>query len=424
VSIAIKESYSDSSGYNMFEIIPDTTPPNVTLILPKDSDEVGVGLVTFKYLPYDINLENCTLYFGKDGAFDSNETHNNPTNNANNSFESVFMGLGLYEWNVLCYDSEGNSGFAESNFTLNITGPDLTVNETGIWFSEGLRVEGNNITVFANISNFGLTDANESFVVQFFKGDPSLAGTKIGENVNINSLIKGETVTINTSFSLNAGKNNIFVVVNPDELLNESDYSNNEANNTIEVELYHYFYGNVSTDFVLSTYDNKTFLDFSNLSNQSGNILVADYDSLFLFSNLIPLGKTIDGNPAQDFSKLDENLGTTDFSDSIKKIWGEGTESPQEVGSFNLSTGIINDVPIVNSTNNSNFKTGILWDKDDDKGNLQYDIGDDEDVVFITQINPNSEGKYGSYDYEIRVPAMLRDYKAGNSKLAFYVEIN
>jgi len=44
--------------------------------------------------------------------------------------------------------------------------------------------------------------------------------------------------------------------------------------------------------------------------------------------------------------------------------------------------------------------------------------------VFITQINPNSEGKYGSYDYEIRVPAMLRDYKAGDSKLAIYVEIN
>ena len=424
VSIATKESYSNSSGYNVFEIIPDTTAPNVTLILPENNDEVGVGLVNFTYLPYDINLENCTLYFGKDDAFDSNETHSDPTNNDNNSFESVFMGLGLYEWNVLCYDSEGNYGFAESNFTLNITGPDLTVNESGIWFSEDLKVERNNITVYANISNFGLTDTNESFVVQFFKGDPSFDGIKIGENVTINSLVKGETVTINTSYSLSAGKNNIFVLINPDELLNESDYSNNKANNTIEVELYHYFYGNVSTDFVLSTYDNKTLLDFSNLSNQSGNILVADYDSLFLFSNLIPLGKTTDGNPAQDFSDLDENMGTSDFSDSIKNIWGNGSESPLETGSFNLSTGLIEDVAIFNSTNNSNFKTGILWDTADDMGNMQYDVLDNEDVVFITQINPNLEGKYGYYDYEIRVPAMLRDYKAGNSKLAFYVEIN
>jgi len=424
VSVATKTLYSDSSGYNVFEIVPDTTAPNVTLVLPGDGDEKGVGLVNFTYTPYDINLENCTLYFGKDGEFNSNKTHSNPNNSVNNTFDLISMGLGLYEWNVLCYDSEGNYGFADANFTLNITGPDLTVNQSGIWFSEDLRVEGNNVTIYANISNFGLTDANESFVVQFFKGDPLLGGTMIGDNVTVNSLIQGETVTINTSYSLDAGKNNIFVLINPDELLNESDYSNNKANNTIEVELYHYFYGNVSTDFVLATYDSKRLIDFSNVSNQSGNILVADYDSSFLFSNLIALGRTINGNPASDLTDLDKNIGTENFTDSIRNVWGGGSESPIETASFNLSTGLIENVPVFNSTNNSNFKTGILWDKADDGGNLQYDVVDKEDVVFITKINSNGEGKYGVYDYEIRVPAMLRGYKTGNNKLAFYVEIN
>jgi len=81
-------------------------------------------------------------------------------------------------------------------------------------------------------------------------------------------------------------------------------------------------------------------------------------------------------------------------------------------------------VPVVNSTNTSSFKTGILWDlADDNSGNLQFDTTDAEDLVFVTNINVSTQGKYGVYDYEIRIPAELRSYKGFEDKVVFYTEI-
>ena len=56
--------------------------------------------------------------------------------------------------------------------------------------------------------------------------------------------------------------------------------------------------------------------------------------------------------------------------------------------------------------------------------NGEFDSGDKEDVIFVAPINKNAEGTYGIYDYEIRVPAKLREYNSADSKAAvFYVEI-
>ena len=80
----------------------------------------------------------------------------------------------------------------------------------------------------------------------------------------------------------------------------------------------------------------------------------------------------------------------------------------------------IGDVPVVNSTNTISFVSGIVWDTSDG-GDGQYD--GTEDAVFVTTINESQAGKYGVYDYEIRVPVRLRDYTSGSSTVAFYGEI-
>lgn len=79
----------------------------------------------------------------------------------------------------------------------------------------------------------------------------------------------------------------------------------------------------------------------------------------------------------------------------------------------------IADVPVIDSTNTSAFRTGILWDMSD--GGASYNGG--QDVAFITQINMSQQGSRGVYDYEIRVPATLRSYTGASPTVAFYVEL-
>ena len=73
----------------------------------------------------------------------------------------------------------------------------------------------------------------------------------------------------------------------------------------------------------------------------------------------------------------------------------------------------IENVSITNSTNNTNFYTGILWDKSDDSGDGQF--SGSEDIVFVTEIKRNQPGKFGDYDFEMRVPSLLPRYKQPNT---------
>jgi len=82
----------------------------------------------------------------------------------------------------------------------------------------------------------------------------------------------------------------------------------------------------------------------------------------------------------------------------------------------------INNILMTNSTSNLNFQTGILWDSSD-SGDNEYDTTEKEDLVFVSKIKKDTVGNYGTYDYEMRVPAMLREYSGITSEAVFYVEV-
>ncbi len=413
-------------NFTSFDLGPDTTPPNVTLIAPEDNFTSGVGEFNFTFRPFDFNLDNCTLYYGSGlnpwaprQTIEANST-------INNKFSNVYLSTGIYDWNVLCTDTFGNSGFAVANWTVNITGPDFFINFTDIWFSDDDRIEGNNITVFANFTNIGLTDANETFVVQFYKGDPQNGGVQINGNKTFGGLNISQIATMNVSVALDAGYNRIYVTIDPDDRINESDQRNNNASNNVTVSLYQYFYGNVSAGPVLGSNESFEFLTFLNDSDNTGHILVGDADSIFSFSDLVALTRTSTGSPtATDFTEFDSLLNTSDFNDSIKNVFGGGTDTPLQTRTFTLGFGAITNVPFVNTTDSTSFVTGILWDSGDDTSlNNQFDTTDREDILFITEINTSKSGKYGTYDYEIRVPSKIMTYKTGTTAVTFFYELN
>jgi hypothetical protein len=421
VSVASAESFTDSSGYVTFDVSPDITPPIVSLVSPEDFAEFGTGQRNMTFNITDLNPQICTLYFGSGTtSWGVNATISTPNNNQY-TFQNIYFGLGIWEWNVLCYDSEGNSAFAPQNHTLNITGPDLTFGEPALWLSNDEKIEGTELTIYANVTNIGLSDANEPFNVSFYRGDPDNGGIQIGNNQTINALMIGETGTVSTVFLLEAGVNRIFAYIDRADVINESDESNNKANITIAVEIYHYYYGNITAEILLSNANNKTVIDYSSFEDVFGHIIAASSDAVFSFSDLIAIGRNTQGNAVNnDFSDIDTVLGTSTAPDSINNVWAGGSDVPLHTTTFNIGQYVINNVPYVNSTNANSFITGILWDSADDTGNLQYDTADKEDLIFISKINMSQSGAYGTYDYEIRVPAALR---GNDNKIAFYVEL-
>jgi len=142
--------------------------------------------------------------------------------------------------------------------------------------------------------------------------------------------------------------------------------------------------------------------------------------SLFSWANLTALGKNITGGGAiEDIEELDTAMNMTNLSDSLNRTYGPNglTNNSFVVFSVNLT-----NVPIANSTNNSNFTTGILWDQTDE--NLG-EFNATQDVVFVANINRNLTGTFGIYDFELRIPARLREYLTPNddNRVTFYLEL-
>ena len=155
-------------------------------------------------------------------------------------------------------------------------------------------------------------------------------------------------------------------------------------------------------------------------NSSESNIFVIDSDSSINWRQLQALGRDTSNNSEfNDFAELDVKLNSTGFPDSVNATYTSGG-APAETASYNIYSRTINNVPIHNSTNNDNFKTGILWDYGD--GGAGYN--GTQDVVFMTQIK-NQEVGYNSsrYDYEIRIPATLRAYRGSTNRVDFYMEI-
>jgi len=132
------------------------------------------------------------------------------------------------------------------------------------------------------------------------------------------------------------------------------------------------------------------------------------------------LGRNISNMSAfNDFAEADEILNITNSTDSINISYTLNS-SVRKTATFEIYDTNISYVPVINSTINDAFITGILWDYSD--GGDEYDKT--QDLIFITKLNKTQEGKYGIYDYEIRVPSNLKKYKTGSGLISFYTEIN
>ena len=399
-------------------IFIDTVKPSMQLYFPEDGNVTSDGDVYFNWTAND-NLApiiECNLTIDGDVNITVNVTNGVAWNETVNG-----LNAGLHHWNVTCIDLAGNFNTSETrNFTVPM--PDLYIESDYITFNKTSPEENETITINATIKNIGNTDAG-SFKVQFWNGDPDNGGEQINGNLTIASLATGANTSVNVSFNAEIGLNTIFVLVDvplaTNGAISEDDETNNEANNTFIVEQFHIIAGTTNDELRITDASYVKLFTWSGINLTDSNVYVADTDNNIEWGSLQAVGRnTTNETTTNDFEEIDIAFGSTSFTDSINKTY-TNAGSPKLTQNFTVFSKNIGYVPVVNSTNTSDFVTGLLWDYSD--GNVEFNAT--QDLLLITRINQNKTGKYGTYDYEIKVPAPLRSYKGATNMVTFYTEI-
>lgn len=357
------------------------------------------------------------------------------SNVSSNNYSAVYAGGGIYysdilldkygSWNFSCISNDSANNNNNSIYTYNGVFQNLAnleVNSSSIIFSKNNPIENEEIIINVSVKNDGCINANIS--VGFYEGDPLLGGVQIGSNKTGN-VVRDSSFIFNMSYISKIGLTNIFVVADINNSFSEFNESDNKANKSMAVVSWHTFYGNITADRILANSGLYNLSLWLNDSNSSGNVYISDTESQINWASLIPIGRNKTNSLTNnDFSELDSLLGSNSYRDSIIEVYTNGGNTPKNTSSFLVSNRIINNVPIINTTLDYNFFTGILWDSFDDS-NGEYDSSDREDVVFVSNINRNSIGSYGKYDYEIRVPSKLREYDPTDSnEIYIYFDLN
>jgi len=402
------------------EIYVDLNPPAIVLYAPENGITLSNNSPVFNFTTIDSISQNMNCNLTLDNKINiSNIT----INNGSEHIESLYnLGIGMHYWNVTCIDYVNLTNTSVTwNFT--ILRADLTLNDSDISFiyNTANPEEGKQITINATIHNIGSSAANNA-IVQFYDGDPDSGGVQIDINKTI-SINPNSYGYVSANWTATLGMHNIFVIVDPPLASNgsiaEENETNNKANKTIMVQSWHYVYGNLTGELGLRNQGNLSVYLWNVTDANNSNIFASDYDNDVNWTSLNAISRnTANGYVANDFSDIDNALSMSSYSDSVNNTYTIN-EQPVATSSFLVYGNNVTNVPVANSTNNSNFATGILWDFSD--GNSEYNGS--QDLVFITQTNVAKQGKYGICDYELRIPSNLKSYKGTTQSVALYIEI-
>lgn len=393
----------------------DSIPPEIILINPSNNIIRSNNTIDFIYkvIDYGMGIKNCTLFLNGSILF-----FNSNILNDTNIVNITTLLMGNYYFEVGCFDNIGNYNISEKYY-FEITDPDIFISNQKISFDYTSLVEGSIATISANITNIGNENAS-NFIVQFYLGDPDNGGVQLGNDQTINFIDKFESILLYQTLNLSRGDNRVFVVVDTpissNGVIEEANELNNKANNSLLVSSWQIYYGYRSLNILIGGADSSLMMGWS--VENSGNLIFVEEGTNFLWTDFVALGRNISGDESSnDFLEADIVLNLTGNSDSIYNSYTNQGIAYNLIN-FTIVGSEVNFVPVSNSTNNSNFMTGILWDKGD--GGVEYDGS--QDLLFITKTN-HANGKYGIYDYEVKIPGSLKNYKLNSGRVTIYSEL-
>jgi hypothetical protein len=276
------------------------------------------------------------------------------------------------------------------------------VGVTDVGFNDTDPVEDRDIEVQYSLENLGKIDSedpNMTMDVDTYNGT---------QWVDQSFDSKDEIIQKNTQnqrdfiWSPAPGPFRFNITADPNDNIKETDETDNSAVDLLDVSSYQTFYG--GTDLTLRLGAQEDDLRVFNQQIAKGNLHFADADSNIMFTDLEPV--------TSNFQEADNALNMRGHNDSIQEEF-----APNRNMTFNIA-GEEKTAPVINSSSNGNFKTGIFYDS---SSGTPFDGS--QPVVFVTEIKDSTQGEHGIYDYEAKIPALLREQKEGVDKIDIYAEI-
>lgn len=124
---------------------------------------------------------------------------------------------------------------------------DLSVSPSDINFSNPAPLQGDTITITATIHNLRLSVENVR--IQFYDGNPDTGGVQIGTDQIIPLLRAGDITPVSVDWIVEStGIHNIYILVDPDNIIEESKETNNIAYENLGVSSHFSANLNVNTD--------------------------------------------------------------------------------------------------------------------------------------------------------------------------------
>ncbi|RME31467.1 hypothetical protein D6789_02630, partial [Candidatus Woesearchaeota archaeon] len=336
---------------------------------------------------------NCTIRFNISDAWtpDANFTYNSATKLY--EYSRTFDVNGTYEWNAFCNGT--SEGYEELNVSDNVTisqdflALNVSVNQSSI-------VEGDTLIIRVNVSNKGSPmGTNVTLNITVWNGSDWTDDSFYRAEVNFTG---NQDHLENFTWTATIGTHHFNATIDPDHLASEANETNNNFTINYTVSAWEILYGMANQSIFIGDASNALFHSW-NATSSLGNLFFSDDDSSFDPGNLVAFTQP------DDFNESDTALGLTGFNDSIRRLFDANDDGVADTtATFTIMGSPVTGVPVVNSTNTSAFITGILWDSAD--GGAYTGA---EDLVFVTKFNASQKGKYGTYDYEVRLPATLGD---------------
>lgn len=253
------------------------------------------------------------------------------------NFREIGMGLVEGEW-----DGFSDAGLHTVDFGGHPLSVDLTLNASDIGFNPSAPYEGEDVTLTATVHNEGLTDAHP-VSAKFFDGDPDSGGTQIGSEQKIpHILIHGESTTASVLWDTTgkAGYHDIYVVVDYDDIISETNEGNNKAYKTIFVNgstpptnpPIHLNFGWNLISFPYSVSDSNLDQVLESISGKYD--AVQTYNSLDSYDSW-KHHNILKPSPINDLQDLDNKMGfyihITDSGGAELVIEGQIPSSPQSI---------------------------------------------------------------------------------------------
>ena len=399
--LTVYNYFTDVYAQDSIEFTVDTSPPifqNFGDNTTGDFYNVDTAKLSAEAFDEYSGLNEVKLATNETGNFSNRTSYGSPETFDNISDEYIlsefiwqnqsFTGeLGYRLWAT---DAAENTA---STSTKSFEVHRIDLEASNISFNNSDPIEGQPVGVEFNVTNIGGENATANVTLR----EETYNGSSwnfLSNTTKEEKFEASEVTSVNFTVRADAGPHRYTAFIDPNNSVEEKNESNNVNSSILDVPSYQLNYG--SSNSALTLGSGHEILSITS-SDPRGTIFYADLQSSYSVQDLRPL------NESGDLTEATEALNMRGHNDSVSKVYDEDQDGLSDATTcIGIAGEEVCDVPVVNSTNTSNFQTALLYD-----GENSDNFDGSQDVVFAAEIKDEMQGRYGVYNYEAKIPSLL-----------------